>query len=349
MSDPFEEAAVYLAGIEGIEMEESDQGKITLKGDVERASDVDKLKKFLSRYPDIKDETSLSPEAGEYLEGRLRRRLQELEPSARIQRRGRSFIVSGSPSSDVMQELRKIYPQIQTDESSSIAGRIEPTVFLEVALIEVKKSALSKLGLRVGSPLGVTGNLGLQFLQGAAKTASLIGDPLRGFLDLAMQKGEARVHAKQSVVTQNGRRGTFMAGGEFPIKVVSGIVAKVEFKNFGLILGFTPKLYRKNIVHLNIDSEMSDIDMGSMVDGIPVIFKKNIRTQIFAKLDEMMAIGGIVENRQAKMTDSIPGLSAIPGIGRLFESEDFKRHRSEAYIFITPKLMTQPWLPSPEL
>jgi type II secretory pathway component GspD/PulD (secretin) len=94
---------------------------------------------------------------------------------------------------------------------------------------------------------------------------------------------------------------------------------------------------------------MSDIDMGSNVDGIPVVLKKELRTQIFAKLDQTIAIAGLVENRQSRFTDSIPGLSALPGLGRLFESEDFKRNRSEAYVFVIPRLMKSPWLPSPEL
>lgn len=348
--DPFDDASLYLGGIEGIQLEESSQGEISLKGDLERLSDFKKVKNFLKQYPEIKNRTQLSPEAAQQIEKSLQTRAKIIAPGVRIHRKGAEFFVSGSDSPSVLDALRKIYPSVSfsrsTRSENSSGG---PSIFLEVALVEVKKSALSKLGIRLGSPIGLSTNLGFQLFGNTQATGVLSSDPIRGFLDFAMQRGEARVHAKQSIVTQNGQKGLFMAGGEFPIKVVSGIVAKVEFKKFGMIIEFTPRLESAGKVHLEIDSEMSDIDTGSMVDGIPVVLKKEVRTQLSAKLNQMMAIAGITHTNQSKMVDSLPGLSSIPILGRLFESEDFKRNKSEAYLFITPRTMEEPWLPSPEL
>jgi pilus assembly protein CpaC len=235
-------------------------------------------------------------------------------------------------------------------DESQVFKKIEPTIFLEAALVEIKRTALEKLGTRLGGLVQFNMGVNFKFIQEAGKSLGIkTSDPVRLFLDLAMQKGEARIHAKQSIVTQNGKEGLFQVGGEFPIKVVSGYVARVDFKKFGLILKFTPQLAQPPMVHLQIDSEISDIDTGSLVDGIPVISKKKLKTQIFAKLGQTIAIGGIVRASESKFTDKIPGLSSIPILGALFQSEDFKRHQSEAYIFITPKRMEEAWLPSPEL
>lgn len=342
-ADPFKEASLYLSGIEGLELYENEKGEILLKGEVQRQSDLKKIRVFTKDFPQIREAFSLAPEALLQIERLLTKRLKALEPQAKLHRRGQIFFLAGSFSDSTLASLRKIYAQVQGDQDGvgSLRAGDRSSIFLEIALVEVKRSALSRLGTRLESPVGLTSLVGRQ--------SSISADPIRIFLDLALQKGEARIHAKQSIVSQNGRRGTFMAGGEFPIKVVSGLVAKVEFKRFGLILNVTPQLQGGKSVHLDIDSEISDVDMGSMVDGVPVLLKKEIRTQLSAKLDQMLAIAGIVENRQSQFVDRIPGLSSIPGLGRLFESEDFKRHQSEAYVFITPRLLTSPWLPSPEL
>jgi len=348
--DPFDEAPLYLGGIEGIQLQENAKGEICLKGELQRMSDFKKVRAFLKQNPEVKNETNLSPESGLQIEKLLLKRAKILAPGSRINRRGAEFYLSGTDSIMVLEALRKVYPSVKFEGSvnrKNLASGV--SIFLEIALVEVKKSALKKLGLRLGSPIGVSTAMGLQLFAKTGMSGNLSSDPVRAFLDFSMQSGEARMHAKQSIVSENGKKGTFMAGGEFPIKMVSGIMAKVEFKRFGMIIEFTPQIESLQRVHLEIDAEISDIDTGSMVDGVPVIIKKQIRTQLSAKLDQMMAIGGLIHTTQSKLVDSIPGLSAIPILGRLFQSEDFKRHKSEAYIFITPRRMDSPWLPSPEL
>lgn len=347
----FDDAALWLAGIEGLELVEHSNGKVVLSGKLERPSDLAAVQFFLKKYPEVIDKTRFSGEALRRIEKYLRQKLREKAPEANLRREGMIFKIAGSSDQIMLLELQKYYPNVHfVRERAARAAAIAPTVFLEVALVEVKKTALHKLGMRLNSPIAFDTRIDLSFLKNSSRqvTSSTL-DPVRLFLDLAMQHGEARVLAKQSVVTQDGKLGEFKVGGEFPVKVVSGVIARVDFKEFGLILKFTPHLQAAPFIHLEIDSEVSDIDTGSMVDGIPVVFQKKLKTQLYTRLDEMIAIGGMVRASTSKGTDEIPGLSAVPGLGRLFRSEDFKKHKSEAYIFITPKKMERAWLPSPEL
>lgn len=304
-----EDAELYLADLEGLRFVDLGKGRPRVEGQVYRPSDYRRLHQFLRRHPEVLNRTT----------GKDIHRSQNGE--------------SGGG------ELNAVQRSV-----------IQPSLFLELVLVEIKKTALEKLGARLGSPLEMAGALQFNFLQNSTRSLSLgTTDPIRAFLDMAIQKGQARIHAKQSLVVENGRLGEFHVGGEFPMKVVSGLIAKVDFKQYGLILRFTPQLQSPPFVHLRLHSEISEIDTGSMVDGIPVITKKELKTQLSAKLDEMIAIGGMVRASQSQFTDAIPGLSSIPILGELFQSEDFKKLRSEAYIFVTPKKMTTPWMPSPEL
>lgn len=294
----FEEASAVLTGIEGIRLEESDVGEVSLKGTVYRREDLEIIQGFLGRHPEVKRAFSLD------------------------------------------RELKKATPTRGPKD----------VFFIELVLIEVQKAAFQRLGIRMDSLISVTGDAAFGFVRGNGFSA-LAGsvDPIRAFLDIALQNGEARVHAKQSVVTEEGQPGKFFAGGELPIKLVSRESASIHFKSFGMSLLFTPRVQGPSRVHIDIESEISDIDTGSQVDGVPVILKKHLKTQFTSKIDQMIAIGGLVRASESKFSDKMPGLSAIPILGRLFQSKDFKNHKSEAYIFITPKRMNSPWLPSPEL
>ena len=229
---------------------------------------------------------------------------------------------------------KRLSAKIPSSVVKTGGSKIEPSIYFEMILAEVRKSALDRAGPRVLSPLGATVNSG-----------NFKADPIKGFLDFSLQNGDAKIHSKQILIIQNGQRGEFHIGGEFPVKTIGAHFSKVEWKEFGFIIKCLPKLQSPPFIHLLLDSEISDIDSGSFVDGIPVISKKHLKTQIFAKLDEMIAIGGAVRSVESKIRDQIPGLSLIPGLGRLFESDDFKNHQSEAYIFISPKKLEQGWVP----
>ena len=345
----FDDAQAWLWETEGISLQEIEGGKLRLAGKLKRPGDMKKIREFLKSHPGVSDEVEIPSDVMKFTFKKIERRLKVLSPGAKLIQKGKEFIVTGNIGSKTIEKLKDIYPFIRIKRIDAL-DEIQASVFLEIALVEVKRTALKKLGMRMQSPVQLGGVFNLNFLSNSQNSLGFKSeDPVRLFLDFAMQKGQARIHAKQSLVTQNGKEGVFHVGGEFPIKVVQGYVSRVEFKNFGLLLKFTPKLVQSPMVHLSIDSEMSEIDTGSLVDGTPVISKKRLKTQIFAKLDQTIAIGGIVRSTQSKFSDRIPALSSIPILGRLFRSEDFKRHRSEAYIFVTARRMNRSWMPSPEL
>ncbi len=327
--------------MEGVRIENLEDGKVVILGKIHRPSDRIRLDEYLQVNPDVEDRTSFSKDA----QAHVLARLKQLHPTASIRFEKDSFVVSGIES-DRLPELQAIYPRIKIEKMYRTESRAkqsvdQSTVLLEIALVEVKKTALRSLGFRVDSPLGLSVSLRPQF--------EFVGDPIRAFLDLALRKGEARVHAKQSVVTQNGKEGEFLAGGEFPIRVMGRESGQLVFKDYGLILKFTPQLQGGDRVHIALVSEMSDIDQERAVEGIPALRKKLLKTQLYTKLGEMMAVGGIVRSDQANAADGIPGLSEIPILGRLFRSEAFRKEKSEAYIFITPQKLEHGWIPSPSL
>ncbi len=306
-SNAFDEAPIYLTGVEGIELEEDHSGQIILKGTLYRKSDFKKVADFLALHPEVKNETKAVKAVRENRQNQIRH--------------------------------SKTKPHISADSS----------VLFEIALIEIKKSALERLGSRFPHLLGVGLNFDFKILGGGQDHVSVFNsDPIRGFLDAAIQNGSAKIHSKQSLVVQNKKWGEFRAGGELPIKIVSTHSSRIEFKDYGLILKVLPDLKQNSMIHLAIDSEVSDLDMGGLIDGMPMISKKHLKTEIVTKLDQMLTLAGVVRQSQSQYVEKIPGLGSVPVLGRIFKSEDFRKNQSEAYIFATPRRLEGPWLPTPE-
>jgi Flp pilus assembly secretin CpaC len=294
----------WLDGIEGVWVDNSEDGTPVIRGKIYRKSDYERIQKLLRRYSTIKNETELSEK--------------------------------------VSAKLPKSFPR-------SSSTKIEPSIYFEMILAEIKTGALDHMGARLPKEIGLNTTFNGRYLSNPTKSLTVSSDPVRGFLDLALQNGDARIHAKQALIIQNAQWGEFHVGGEFPIKSIGNHFSKVEFKEFGFIIKCLPKLQSPPFIHLLIDSEISDIDTGSSVDGLPVISKKHLKTQVFTKLNEMVAIGGMIRSVESITRDQVPGLHLIPGLGRLFESNDFKTHKTEAYIFISPRKMEEGWMPNSEM
>jgi Flp pilus assembly secretin CpaC len=307
----FERATVELSGIEGIELREFEDDRVQILGEIHRLSDLRKIEKLIEGNSEIENKTRLSPE------------LLSLKRSKSQK----------TPNSTKPQDL------------AAKAG-----ILLEMIFVEIKKTALKRLGVRTGGLVSAGATFDFKLLDASSGELQMRSlDPIRAFLDLALQKGEAKIHSKQSLLVKNEHEAEFQAGGEFPIKIVSAHSSKVEYKPFGLFLKFRPSLIKPPFVNLDVHLQISDVDMGGQVDGFPMISKKELKTSISAPLDQMMALGGLVRATKSKSSDEIPGISSVPILGRLFSSEDFKDQKTEAYIFITTRKMEGPWLPSPDL
>ena len=71
----------------------------------------------------------------------------------------------------------------------------------------------------------------------------------------------------------------------------------------------------------------------------PSFDDKSIRTQITVQDGDMVAIGGIIDERSNVAASGIPGLHRIPILGAAFGSRSYSKERSELVIFITPHVI----------
>ena len=166
------------------------------------------------------------------------------------------------------------------------------------------------------------------------------------FFDLLKQQGLGRILAEPNLVTTSGQEASFLAGGEFPIPVPSGLgTTSIEYKKFGVGLIFTPTVLDNDKIALRINPEVSELDFSSqttvIVEGfiVPALRVRRTSTQVEMKDGQTLAIAGLLSDQHRTVVNKYPVLGDIPVLGTLFRSKSFQKSETELVILVTPHLV----------
>ncbi len=157
---------------------------------------------------------------------------------------------------------------------SMVSIRDREQVMLKVRIVEMQRSMIKQLGVDT-SGVATLSNAAFEAAAstfatggsggGLAGTASrLFGANNQSSLDFSFRAlerlGMVRTLAEPNITALSGEAANFLAGGEFPIPVGQdeGVVT-IEFKEFGVGLGFTPLVLNKGRINLKIETEVSEL------------------------------------------------------------------------------------------
>ncbi len=149
----------------------------------------------------------------------------------------------------------------------------------------------------------------------------------------------------------SGEAGKFLAGGEFPVPTGrdnNGQVT-VEFKPYGVGLGFTPVVLSKGRISLKVSTEYSEITnvggitlssgTGTSTVTVPGLTVRRAETMVELPSGGSMMIAGLLQSVTKETIDALPGMTQLPVLGALFRSRDFLNNETELVVIITPYLV----------
>jgi pilus assembly protein CpaC len=158
-----------------------------------------------------------------------------------------------------------------------------------------------------------------------------------------------RVLAEPNLTAVSGESAKFLAGGEFPVPTGQSTTGQVtiEFKPFGVGLGFTPVVLSSGRISLKISTEVSELSQqGSFVLAtgasnltIPSLTVRRAETSVELPSGGAMMIAGLLQEETKQDIDSTPGLADLPVLGALFRSRDYQEGESELVVIVTPYLV----------
>jgi pilus assembly protein CpaC len=234
--------------------------------------------------------------------------------------------------------------------TSAMTVRASQEVVLEVRIIEASRAALQDLGfggtltdgksvLSWGSGLvGVTPPNGVLSLRGRIGNLTLDAT-----LEALEERGILRTLAKPNLVALSGEKASFLAGGEFPYPVPTGLnQITLEFRSYGVKLNFQPLVQDNGLIRLQVNPEVSQLDMANSIKiagvTVPGLITRRADTTVELRDGESLAIGGLFQRDYANTVRQFPFLGEIPIVGTLFRSVRWKRNETELVIIVTPKL-----------
>lgn len=247
-------------------------------------------------------------------------------------------------------------------------------VMLQVRVVEVNRNVVKQLGFDLGAVLGQLGEDQLSIASTATFgiNGALLGGVAGGYVrdttvggtvpgDDGVNKANATVKAfervglvrtlAQPVLTSvNGEPANFLAGGEFPVPVGQDSDGRVtiEFKKYGVGLGFTPVVMSGGRINMKVSVEVSELsnegafsmstgtDASLVIPGLKVRRAENV---VELPSGGTMMIAGLLQERSAQNLDSLPGLMNSPILGTLFRSRDFTSGQTELVIMVTPYIV----------
>jgi pilus assembly protein CpaC len=167
--------------------------------------------------------------------------------------------------------------------------------------------------------------------------------PFSAVVSLLESTGLAKILAEPTLVAMSGQEARFLAGGEFPIPLSTGLGnVSVQWKKFGIILTFTPTVIDEGSIHLRLAAEVSDVDpsRGVTIGGfaVPGLTSRQSETTVRLGDGQSFAIAGLLSNRIRSQVDKVPLLGDIPVLGALFRSVDYRRDESELLVVVTARL-----------
>jgi len=169
------------------------------------------------------------------------------------------------------------------------------------------------------------------------------------FYRLLKQDQSTRVLANPQLRTLVGIAAQARFGERVPVPsttfqpIATGGVAQQPitsflYENIGVNIDITPRAHLDNDVTLSLLISVTSIS-GEGFGGLPTFGNREIKTQIRLKDGETNMLAGLIRDDERRVRDGIPGLSDIPGVGRLFGHSSNERTQTDVILMLTPRIV----------
>ena len=290
-------------------------------------------------------------------------------PQAQVDVVGEQALVTGQSSSLLSHrraaETARSAGGAVADLSSIGAGQV---VQVEVKVVELSRNVMKDAGVRWAAGRrdgngglwsgGVnlvperlqTGVAGL--LPGALLSDgfSLMYNASRFLASLSLLEGTgmARVLAEPTLVALSGQSASFLAGGEIPVPLATGLGGQsVEYKPFGIALTVSPTVLAPDRIALKVAPEASELDYTNAIPVVssdrltmmPALRTRRADTMVELGDGESFVISGLVSRQTMANVNKMPFLGDVPIIGAFFRNLEYSQEERELVIVVTPRLV----------
>ena len=271
-----------------------------------------------------------------------------------------------APQIPLIDALQKAFPEQVVLITGSDVALEERTVHVSAQLVEIKRSALEKLGIEwsqaiMGPQASAVVDTNKKFYtrpNGSGdlptldnwkdigftrplQTAFSLATTIFSQINLLRSQGDAYLVAEPRLTARCGGKADFTSGGELPIPIQNGLgAANVEFKEYGVRLAIEPACDKLGNIRAKVSTEVSQIDNAVAVMGVPGLLTRKAMSELDLVEGQSMLLSGLASHTAGEGEDRVPFLGRIPLLGHLFKNTDKRGERSELIVIITPSFIS---------
>ena len=242
-------------------------------------------------------------------------------------------------------------------------------VLVEAIVVDLSESAAKKLGVEAiytgdddsSIPIGVTRFSGtgpdLLAIAGASDdeqdvtlTTTAVSSLLNtqglvaGFGD--MESGENNFVGILNAIAGDNEPARLFIGQEIPITTGESLGTNnsnpfrtTSRQEVGIELEITPQINEGSSVILNIKQGVSGV-AGVAESGFDLITnKREIETTVLVDNNQIIVLGGLIDEDKQEVVSKVPVLGSIPLVGRLFQSSSTSSVKKNLMVFLKPKIL----------
>jgi general secretion pathway protein D len=253
-------------------------------------------------------------------------------------------------------------------ERIAAAGRVitaidkaRPEVVLDLELLEVDRTKLREYGLQIASPgnppsAGINGtadvnrpNFTLRDLRTLTQSDVFLTGVPALYYRLLKSDNNTRTLANPQLRTTDGIAAEARFGQRVPVPVTTfspiatgGVpqqpITSFNYENIGVNIDITPRTHHNDDVSLTMKVEVSSIS-GTGFGGLPTFGTRFINTVLRLRDGETNVLAGLIRDDERVLLEGIPGLSDIPGIGKLFTRTRKEAQETDILLTLTPHIV----------
>jgi general secretion pathway protein D len=242
----------------------------------------------------------------------------------------------------------------------SAIDKARPEVIIDVELLEVDRTKLLEYGLQIASPgsPGIDGSatvnppsstLTLQALRNLSQSDVLLANLPSLYYRLLKTDMNTRTLANPQLRTSDGTTAQARFGQQVPVPTTTFApiatggtpqqpITAFEYRNIGVNIDITPRTHHDDDVTLALKIAVTSVS-GNGFGDLPVFGNREINTVIRLRDGETNMLAGLIRDDERRTIEGIPGLSDIPGVGRLFTHTSKTVEQSDIVLTLTPHII----------
>ena len=172
-------------------------------------------------------------------------------------------------------------------------------------------------------------------------------DNFVGILNAIADDTDSNILSTPSILAMDNEAARLFIGQEIPITTGESLGTNnsnpfrtTSRQEVGIELEITPQINEGSSVILNIKQGVSGI-AGVASSGIDIITnKREIETTVLVDNNQIIVLGGLIDEDIQEVVSKVPVLGSIPLLGRLFQSSSSTTNKKNLMVFLKPTILT---------